>query len=262
ASLNLMRFRREDGELDVELLQHAVDVVFLAQEIAVGYSSYPTPEIERNAQAYRQLGLGYANLGALLMARGLPYDSDEGRAYAAAITALMTGRAYRQSAEIASRLGPFAGVQARARAPGPDGAFRRLPAERRRDDRRDVDAPRGGGEHRELGCGAEGPALGRASRVGRGTQPRRGARLPQRAGDRARPHRDDQLHDGLRHDRRGARLLAREVEEARRRRRDHHAEQDDPDGAREARLRAARDRRGRRLRGRAQRRRRRAAREG
>src|SRR5947199_5493863 len=109
ASLNLMKFRREDGELDVEAFEHAVDTVFLAQEIAVGYSSYPTPEIERNAKAYRQLGLGYANLGALLMSRGLPYDSDEGRAYAAAITALMTGRAYRKSAEIASRMGAFAG---------------------------------------------------------------------------------------------------------------------------------------------------------
>ena len=108
ASLNLMKFRREDGELDVEAFQHAVDIVFLAQEILVGYSSYPTPEIERNAKAFRQLGLGYANLGALLMARGLPYDSDEGRAYAAAITALMTGRAYRKSAEIAMRMGPFA----------------------------------------------------------------------------------------------------------------------------------------------------------
>src|SRR5215213_6732050 len=111
ASLNLLKFRREDGELDVEAFEHAVDVVFLAQEIAVGYSSYPTPEIERNAKAYRQLGLGYANLGALLMARGLPYDSDEGRAYAAAITALMTGRAYRKSAEVAKRMGPFAGYQ-------------------------------------------------------------------------------------------------------------------------------------------------------
>src|SRR5215831_16628942 len=97
ASLNLMKFRREDGELDVEAFTHAVDVLFLAQEILVGNSSYPTPEIERNAKAYRQLGLGYANLGALLMARGLPYDSDEGRAYSAAITALMTGRAYRKS---------------------------------------------------------------------------------------------------------------------------------------------------------------------
>ena len=116
ASLNLMRFRREDGELDVEAFEHAVDVVFLAQEIAVGYSSYPTPEIERNAKAYRQLGLGYANLGALLLARGLPYDSDEGRAYAAAITALMTGRAYRKSAEVAKRMGPFAGYQPNAAA--------------------------------------------------------------------------------------------------------------------------------------------------
>ncbi|TMM10685.1 MAG: vitamin B12-dependent ribonucleotide reductase [Actinobacteria bacterium] len=109
ASLNLMKFRREDGELDVEAFEHACDVLFLAQEILVGYSSYPTPEIERNAKRFRQLGLGYANLGALLMSRGLPYDSDEGRAYAAAITALMTGRAYRKSAEIASRMGPFDG---------------------------------------------------------------------------------------------------------------------------------------------------------
>jgi ribonucleoside-diphosphate reductase alpha chain len=111
ASLNLMKFRREDGEFDVEMFEHAVDVVFLAQEILVGYSSYPTPEIGRNAKKFRQLGLGYANLGALLMARGLPYDSDEGRAYAAAITALMTGRAYRKSAEVAKRMSPHAGYQ-------------------------------------------------------------------------------------------------------------------------------------------------------
>ncbi len=116
ASLNLMKFRREDGELDVDAFRHAVDVVFLAQEILVGYSSYPTQEIERNAKAYRELGLGYANLGALLMARGLPYDSDEGRAYAAAITALMTGRAYRKSAEVAARMGPFAGYRPNAAA--------------------------------------------------------------------------------------------------------------------------------------------------
>jgi ribonucleoside-diphosphate reductase alpha chain len=116
ASLNLMKFRREDGELDLDAFRHAVDVVFLAQEIVVGYSSYPTPEIEANAKAYRELGLGYANLGALLMARGLPYDSDEGRAYAAAITALMTGRAYRKSAEIAARMGPHAGYQPNAAA--------------------------------------------------------------------------------------------------------------------------------------------------
>src|SRR3954447_14996627 len=116
ASINLLKYRREDGELDVEAFEHAVDILFLAQEILVGYSSYPTPEIERNAKAFRQLGLGYANLGALLMARGLPYDSDEGRAYAAAITALMTGRAYRKSAEIASRMGPFEGYRPNAAA--------------------------------------------------------------------------------------------------------------------------------------------------
>jgi ribonucleoside-diphosphate reductase alpha chain len=116
ASLNLLKFRKEDGELDVEAFEHAVDVMFLAQEILVGYSSYPTPEIERNAKAYRQLGLGYANLGALLMARGLPYDSDEGRAYAAAVTALMTGRGYRKSAEVAKRMGPFAGYRPNAAA--------------------------------------------------------------------------------------------------------------------------------------------------
>jgi ribonucleoside-diphosphate reductase alpha chain len=116
ASLNLLKFRREDGEFDFDSFEHAVDVTFLAQEILVGYSSYPTSEIEKNAKGYRQLGLGYANLGALLMARGLPYDSDEGRAYAAAITALMTGRAYRKSAEIAARMGPFAGHRPNAGA--------------------------------------------------------------------------------------------------------------------------------------------------
>jgi ribonucleoside-diphosphate reductase alpha chain len=116
ASINLMKFRREDGEFDVEAFEHACDTVFLAQEILVGYSFYPTPEIDRNAKSYRQLGLGYANLGALLMARGLPYDSDEGCAYAAAITALMTGRAYRKSAEIAGRMGAFAGYRPNAAA--------------------------------------------------------------------------------------------------------------------------------------------------
>src|SRR6476659_4556978 len=116
SSLNLMKFRKEDGEFDVPMFEHAVDVMFLAQEIIVGYSSYPTPEIGRNALRFRQLGLGYANLGALLMARGLPYDSDEGRAYAAAITAIMTGRGYRKSAEVAGRIGPFAGYRPNAAA--------------------------------------------------------------------------------------------------------------------------------------------------
>jgi ribonucleoside-diphosphate reductase alpha chain len=108
ASLNLMRFRREDGSFDVEDFAHACDIVFLAQEIVVGFSSYPTEKIGENANAFRQLGLGYANLGALLMSDGLPYDSDAGRNVAAAITALMTGRAYRQSALIAAEAtGPY-----------------------------------------------------------------------------------------------------------------------------------------------------------
>jgi ribonucleoside-diphosphate reductase alpha chain len=108
ASLNLMKFRREDGSFDTAEFEHAVDIVFLAQEIIVGFSSYPTEGITENARRFRQLGLGYANLGALLMSDGLPYDSDEGRNVAAAITALMTGRAYRQSALIAAgATGPY-----------------------------------------------------------------------------------------------------------------------------------------------------------
>src|ERR671926_59792 len=107
ASLNLMKFRRADGTFDVESFKHAVDIVFLAQEIIVSPSSYPTEQIGRNARAFRQLGLGYANLGAYLMADGVPYDSDEGRATAAAITALMTGRAYLQSAKVAQAVGPY-----------------------------------------------------------------------------------------------------------------------------------------------------------
>ena len=107
ASLNLMRFRNEDGTFNVDDFTHAVDIVFLAQEIIVSPSSYPTEQIGENARKFRQLGMGYANLGALLMSNGLPYDSDEGRAVAAAITALMTGRGYRRSAEVAGELGPY-----------------------------------------------------------------------------------------------------------------------------------------------------------
>ncbi|HET9074812.1 MAG TPA: vitamin B12-dependent ribonucleotide reductase [Solirubrobacteraceae bacterium] len=107
ASLNLMKFRRGDGTFDVERFERAIDIVFLAQEIVVSPSSYPTPEITANARAFRQLGLGYANLGAYLMANGMPYDSDEGRGFAASVTALMTGRAYARSAEVAAAMGPY-----------------------------------------------------------------------------------------------------------------------------------------------------------
>jgi ribonucleoside-diphosphate reductase alpha chain len=107
ASLNLMKFRHADGTFDTEQFVHAVDIVLLAQEIVVGPSSYPTDEIAANARAFRQLGLGYANLGAYLMADGMPYDSDAGRGTAAAITALMTGRAYVESAKVAAAIGPY-----------------------------------------------------------------------------------------------------------------------------------------------------------
>ncbi len=109
ASLNLLKFVDADLTFDIPAFKHAIDIVFLAQEIIVGNSSYPTPKIEQNAKNFRELGLGYANLGALLMARGLPYDSEEGRAWAASITALMTGWAYRNSARFAEVVGPHAG---------------------------------------------------------------------------------------------------------------------------------------------------------
>lgn len=109
ASINLLKFLKDDGSYDIEAFKHTTELVFTAQEILVGYSEYPTKRITKTARAYRQLGIGYANLGALLMAQGLPYDSDEGRAQAAAITALMTGHSYATSAKIARKVGPFAG---------------------------------------------------------------------------------------------------------------------------------------------------------
>ena len=110
SSLNLMTFVKEDGEFDVDAYRAACRVMITAQEILVDNSSYPTPAIARNSHAYRPLGLGYANLGALLMSRGLPYDSDAGRDFAGAVTAVMTGEAYAQSARIArDHGGPFAG---------------------------------------------------------------------------------------------------------------------------------------------------------
>src|SRR2546423_1018473 len=109
ASLNLLRFLNDDGSFDVESFRAAVEVVFTAQEILVGNADYPTCKIAETSRAFRQLGLGYANLGALLMARGLPYDSPEGRAWAGATSSLMTGHAYATSARTAARMGPFAG---------------------------------------------------------------------------------------------------------------------------------------------------------
>jgi ribonucleoside-diphosphate reductase alpha chain len=117
ASLNLRKFQDANGDLDVEAFKRAVEITILAQEIIVDHAKYPTERIRQNSLDYRPLGLGYANLGALLMSRGLPYDSEPGRAYAAAITAVMCGHAYRTSARIAGEAtGPFAGY-ARNEAP-------------------------------------------------------------------------------------------------------------------------------------------------
>ncbi len=140
ASLNLMKFRRPDGTLDVESFEHTVDVMLLAQEIVVGPSSYPTEEIAVNARAFRQLGLGYANLGAYLMADGMPYDSERGRGTAAAITALMTGRAYRRSAEVAARARPVRALRGEPR--GAQRGDAHAPRRRPRDPRRDLRRPR------------------------------------------------------------------------------------------------------------------------
>jgi ribonucleoside-diphosphate reductase alpha chain len=109
ASLNLLTFLDEEGNFDVEGFKAATEVVFTAQEILVGNADYPTEKIAETSRRFRQLGIGYANLGAMLMALGLPYDSDAGRAWAAAVTALLTGHAYATSARTAARMGPFAG---------------------------------------------------------------------------------------------------------------------------------------------------------
>ncbi|HLF17096.1 MAG TPA: vitamin B12-dependent ribonucleotide reductase, partial [Candidatus Thermoplasmatota archaeon] len=111
ASLNLMKFVRKDGSFDLDAYRHAIRVFFIAQEILVGYSSYPTRDIAKNSEDYRPLGLGYANLGTLLMVAGLPYDSPEGRAIAGALTAILTGHAYRVSAEMAAVKGGFEGLK-------------------------------------------------------------------------------------------------------------------------------------------------------
>ena len=183
-------------------------------------SSSTTPAIrrraiEKNSHAYRPLGLGYANLGALLMSRGLPYDSDGGRDYAAALTALMTGEAYAQSARIArDHGGPFSGYE-KNREP-----FLRV-MRKHRDAMRDVN-----GAQRAVGS-----LRRRQGVVGRCGGARRAVRLPQRAGDRAGADRHHRLHDGLRHHRRRAGHRAGQVQEAGRRRDDEDRQPDGADGA-------------------------------
>ncbi len=232
ASINLMKFRRpDDGSFDTADFEHTVDTVLLAQEIVVGPSSYPTEDIGSNARRFRQLGLGYANLGAYLMSNGMPYDSEDGRTVAAAITALMTGRGYRKSAEIAAAIGPY---EEYAKNREPHNAVMR----KHRDAAYDI-ADGNIGDAELLAC--------RPSLLGRGGRARRRARLPQRAGDGARPDRDDLVPDGLRHDRHRAGLLAGQVQGARRWRLDDDRQPLGPAGAADARLQRGDDRADRRL---------------
>ena len=201
ASLNLMKFIDDRGEFDVRAFRHAVDVMITAQDIVVDNSSYPTDEIAKNASAFRELGLGYANLGALLMALGMPYDSDQGRSYAAAITALMTGEAYLQSARIAEQMGPFAGY-----APNREPMLKVI-------ERHKAAAYKLDPSYVPLD-------LLRAARDSwdDALQGRHRRRLPQLAGHGDRADRHDRVHDGLRHHRHRARHRADQVQEAGRRR--------------------------------------------
>ena len=227
SSLNLMTFVKDDGEFDVEAFRAACRTLITAQEILVDNSSYPTTAIEKNSHAFRPLGLGYANLGALLMSRGLPYDSDAGRDFAGAITAVMTGEAYAQSARIArDHGGPFAGYDIN-REP-----FLRV-MRKHRDAIKDINAE----------ARARRSLRRREAGVGRCGRARRRLRLPQRAGHRAGADRHHRLHDGLRHHRRRARHRARQVQEAGRRRHDEDRQPDRADGAQQAGLHRRADRR-------------------
>ena len=217
ASLNLVKFVR-NGEFDTELFNHAVRIFIVAQDILVDRAGYPTEKIAVNSHDYRPLGLGYANLGALLMQLGLPYDSDEGRAMAAAVTALMGGAAYRASAEIAT-----AGPDLAAANPELEvmrsGAFPGYEPNREPFLARDRQASRSstttlGNEavsarQTHVRC-AEG--MGRRPGVGRTV------RLPQCAGYGARSNRDHRLHDGLRHHRHRTNARCRRLQEDGRRR--------------------------------------------
>ena len=212
ASLNLLTFLDDDGTFDVDGFKAATEVVFTAQEILVGNADYPTEKIAENSRRFRQLGIGYANLGALLMAQGLPYDSDGGRAWA--------GGHHRAADRARLRhLGPDG---------GPDGPLRRLPGEPRAHARGAAHAPRRRGRAstrswcRPSCCPPPRRPGTRAVELGRAV---RRAQLP---GQRAGPDRHHRPADGLRHDRRRARSRPGQDEEAGRRR--HHVHRQ-PDGA-------------------------------
>ena len=232
ASLNLMKFVGADGEFDVDAYRFAAKVTITAQEILVDNASYPTPKIEENSHKFRPLGLGYANLGALLMSRGLAYDSDEGRNYAAALTAIMHGEAYKQSSIVARDHGgpffsydenrePFLRVINKHR----DAAYQ-IPADQAVPKDMIAAARSVYDEALELGTAV---------------------RLPERPGHRPRPDRHDRVHDGLRYDRGRAGHRAHQVQEARRRGLPQDRQPDRPGGPAQARLWRGRGRRDPRL---------------
>ena len=182
ASLNLLKFLRDDDTFDSELFAKCVELIITAMDISICFADFPTEAITKTTRDYRQLGIGYANLGALLLAMGLGYDSEGGRALAAAITSLMTGTSYKRSAELAAVVGPYAGYERNAE---PHKRVMRKHAAANDAIRSVTD------NDRDVRRAA-------AQGMGRGGQARRGARLPQRPGQCARAHRHDQLHDGLR----------------------------------------------------------------
>ena len=212
ASLNLLTFLTDDNTFAGDRFVKAVELIITAMDISICFADFPTESIGVNTRDYRQLGIGYANLGALLMATGHAYDSDGGRALAAAITSLMTGVAYRRSAELAGVVGPYEGFARNAAAHAR--VMRKHAAAN--------DAVRAVQRTRPVG-----PVPGHR-RVGPRQQDRREERLAQRPGQRARPHRHHRADDGLRHHRRRARPRAGEVQEAGRRRVDADRQ---PDGA-------------------------------
>ncbi len=227
---------------DSENFVKAVELIITAMDISICFADFPTEAIGETTRAYRQLGIGYANLGALLMATGHAYDSDGGRALAGAITSLMTGTSYKRSAELAGIVGPYDGFERNK-----DAHTRVMRKHAAANDaiRTVHEIDKDVQKHATAGVG------GRA-------EDRREERLAQRAGLGAGADRHDRLHDGLRHDRDRAGLLAGQVQEAGRRRLDADRQPDGPAGAASVRLHRGDDRGDRRVHRRARSRRRRA----
>ena len=222
ASLNLLTFRDEKtGTFDVAGYEHAVRLWTVVLEISVLMAQFPSKEIAQLSYEYRTLGLGYANIGGLLMSSGIGYDSDAGRAIGGALTAIMTGVSYATSAEMAKQLGPFPGYKKNREHMLRVIRNHRRAAYGERNGYEKVATPPVPLDHAGIAAthaGLRGAVRPRQGCLGQGAEARRGARLSQRAGHRDRADRHHRPRDGLRHHRHRARLRAGEVQEARRRR--------------------------------------------